>query len=83
MEEEVPEVERRPDDDVALVELPCHEAAVKPPVEQALAATLGNTVELRRETAQVVEPHTGMFTRPPNALRSPRGSGSEVAAGRG
>src|SRR5262249_2725505 len=75
--------EGRPDHDVALVELPHHETAVIAPLEQAFATAFGNTFELGSETAQIVEPHRGMFTGPPNALRSRHGSGSEVAARRG
>ena len=40
------ELERRTNDDVAVVELPRHQAAAVPPIKQALTTTLGDTVEL-------------------------------------
>jgi hypothetical protein len=36
MEQEVSKLERRPNDAVAVVELPCHQAAAIPPIKQAL-----------------------------------------------
>jgi hypothetical protein len=52
--------ERRPNDHAHLVELPRHQAPVVPPVEQTLAATLGDAFELRGEAAEVVHPHALM-----------------------
>ena len=48
MLQEVSEVERRTDDDMAVVELPCDQAPTVPPIEQAVAATFGDAVELSR-----------------------------------
>lgn len=63
MEEQVPEGERRADDDVAVVELPRDEAAAVAPVEQTLAATLDDTLELSGQPADVRGPHRPMLAR--------------------
>ena len=60
VEQEISEVERRADDDVAVVELPRDQAPAIPPVEQPVAATLGDTVELGGEPAEVGDPHQVM-----------------------
>jgi hypothetical protein len=57
MKQEIAEVERRTDDDVAAVQLPRDQAPAVSPVEQAVAATLGDTVELSSQSADVGEPH--------------------------
>jgi hypothetical protein len=56
-EQEVSEVERRTDDEVAVVELPRDQAPAVPPVEQPVAAPLGDTVELAGQAAEVGDPH--------------------------
>ena len=43
-----------------VVELPRHQAPVVAPVEQALAAALGDAFELRGEAAEIVHPHAVM-----------------------
>jgi hypothetical protein len=57
MEQEIAEVERRTNDDVAFVELPSDQASAVSPVEQAAAATLRDPVELSSQAADVGEPH--------------------------
>ena len=57
LEQEVSKLERRTNDDVAVVELPRHEAPAIPPIEQAVASSLGDTVELRSQAAEVRERH--------------------------
>src|SRR6476659_1714727 len=64
-EEEIPRVERRADDDVAAIELPRHQAAAVPPIEQAVAAALRDAVELTSQVAEVGEPHR-MHARTPS-----------------
>ena len=56
-EQVVSELERRTDDDVAVVELPRHQAAAIPPIKQALPTTLGDTVQLGSEATEVRERH--------------------------
>src|SRR6266516_5782915 len=46
LEQEIAKVERRSDDDVAVVELPGDQAPAVPPVEQALSVSLGDAVKL-------------------------------------
>jgi hypothetical protein len=57
MEQEIAEVERRSDDDVAVVDLPSDQASAVSPVEQAAAPTLGDPVKLSSQAADVGEPH--------------------------
>ena len=65
-QQQVAELERRPDDDVRVVELPRHESPVIPPLEQALAAALGDAVELSGEAAEIVHhPPVRMMPRRP------------------
>jgi hypothetical protein len=54
----------RSDDDVAVVELAGDEAPAVPPVEQAVAATLGDAVELSGQPAEVGETHRLMVAWP-------------------
>ena len=61
LEQEIAEVERRTDHDVAVVELPRDQPPAVSPVEQALAATLSDPVELSSQTAYVGEPHRFML----------------------
>ena len=56
-----------------VIELSGDQAAAIPPVEQAVAATLGHTVELSREAADLGEFHRVMFARPTPA-RHDRGA---------
>jgi hypothetical protein len=56
--------ERRTDDDVAAVALPRDQAPAVSPVEQVAAATLGDTVELSSQSADVGEPHHPMLAGP-------------------
>lgn len=57
LEQEVSRLERRTNDDVAVVELPRHQAAAIPPIKQALPTTLGDTIELGSETTEVRDRH--------------------------
>ncbi len=57
LEQEVSKLERRTNDDVAVVELPRHQAAAIPPIKQALPTPLGDTVELGSQAAEVRECH--------------------------
>jgi hypothetical protein len=57
LEQEVSKLERRTNDDVAVVELPRHQAAAIPPMKQALPTTLGDAVELGSQAAEVRERH--------------------------
>jgi dihydrodipicolinate synthase/N-acetylneuraminate lyase len=63
VEQEVSEVERCTDDDVAVIELSGDEAPSVPPLEQAGAAALGDTFELSRETADVGVRHAAIIGR--------------------
>jgi hypothetical protein len=53
MEEEVSELERRANHDVAVIELSSDQAPPIPPLEQTFAATLGDAVELGGQAADV------------------------------
>jgi len=66
LEQEISEVERRTDDDVAVVELPPDQAPAVPPVEQPVAAMLGDAVELSGQAAKVGDPHQIMVASPSN-----------------
>jgi hypothetical protein len=55
LEQEVPELELGPDDHMAVVELPRDEAAVKAPIEKAVAPALGDALELSGEPAEFLE----------------------------
>lgn len=66
VDQEVPELERRADDDVAVVELPRDETPAVPPVEHAAATLLADALELSGEAAEVGELHAGIV-----ALASP------------
>jgi hypothetical protein len=55
MEQEIAELERRADDDVAVVDLPRDQAPSVSPFEEAVAAALGDTVELSSQAADVGE----------------------------
>jgi len=57
VEQKVPELERRADDDLGLVELPRDKAPAVPPVEQPFATALGDAVELSCQTTEVFERH--------------------------
>ncbi|HEX3326172.1 MAG TPA: hypothetical protein VHV50_04175, partial [Actinomycetota bacterium] len=59
LEQEVSKLERRTNDDVAVIELPRHQAAAITPMKQALPTTLGDTVELGGQAAEVRERHGG------------------------
>jgi hypothetical protein len=64
VEQEVPELERRADDDVALVELPRDQAPVVAPVEEPFAASLDDAVQLGDEAAQILELQLSRGSRP-------------------
>ena len=66
---------------MARVELPRDHAPVIPPLEPAFSATLGNTVELRGQAADVGGLHGAMLARP--AGRDCRLPGAAVADMRG
>ncbi len=70
LEQKIPEAERGPDDDVRVIELSSDKTAVIPPVEQAVAASLGDAVELSEEAADVGERHRSarQGRRPTTAL---------------
>jgi hypothetical protein len=53
--QEIPELERRANDDVTGVELPCNQAPVVPPVEKPVATPLDDPVELGGQAAQILE----------------------------
>ena len=48
LEQEIPEVELRTDDDVVVVELPGDQASAIPPVQPTVTTPLGYTVEVSR-----------------------------------
>ena len=64
MEQEVPEVERRANDDVAVIALPGDQTSAIAPVEQAIAVTLDDTIELSRQPAEVGQLHQTMVACP-------------------
>jgi len=66
LQQEVSEVERGTYDDAAVVKLPSDQAPAVPPVEQALAASFGDAVELSGQAAEIGEPHQVMLTSPSN-----------------
>jgi hypothetical protein len=55
---------------VAAIELAGHQAAAVSPIEQTVAATLGDTVELRGQVAEVGKPHL-MHARTPFSTWEP------------
>jgi hypothetical protein len=57
LKQEISEVEVRTDDHVAVVELTRDQAPAVAPLEQAVAATFDDTVELAGQAADVGEPH--------------------------
>jgi hypothetical protein len=63
VKQEVSEVERCTDDDVAVVELSGDQASSVSLLEQAVAAALGDTLELSREAADVGGRHAASLGR--------------------
>ena len=75
MEKEVSEVEGRTDDNVAVVELSRDQASSVSPVKPAVAAMLGDTIELGGQAAEVCELHQVMLAcHTMRAPTRPRGS---------
>ena len=70
LQQRVPNLERGPNDDLALVELPSDQASVIPPLEQPGPTTLRDPVELSRDTRQACELHRDMVA----PRRSTRGN---------
>jgi BNR repeat protein len=82
VEKKIPEVEGRADDDVGAVELPRDQAPVIPPVEEASAAALGDTVELGGEATQVFRLHKLMLAVAALLLGALLTAGAAGATGR-
>lgn len=67
VEQQVSKLERCTNDDVAAVELPRHQTAAIPPGTQPIPTTLGDTLELGGQVAEVSELHRVIVARRSNA----------------
>jgi hypothetical protein len=59
-------------DDVAVIELACHQTPLVPPVEQALSTTLGDPIQVGSKTAEFDERHEVMLACSVEHLHRPR-----------